>query len=166
MGNAANPILARLVYTAVASTSASGVLSIGATNNPTPCSDYAAYNGLYAEYRTLAVRLVYVPRDIGFSSTATANTQGPLVQWIVRGNATLVPTSLAEAFDNDGAVVRNTGQRFAVTLRMNGTPDADWKTLNSPVQTSAVALWANGLTNSVTYGTCFIELLVQFRSKI
>jgi len=163
---AEQPIVVRLAYVAQGNTGITGILSLSATNNPTVTTDFSTFASQFLEYRTLVVSATWRPRDAGFSSTSTPNIQAPILQWISRTSPIGIPSSQQSAWDNDGAIARNIGQGFKATWRMSGTPDADWKQTTSPVSTGGVGLYSDGLTASAFYGNLFIEMLVQFRSRV
>jgi len=156
----------RFVYTATGASSGSGVISLGASSIPNSAQDWASFTALFSEFRTIAVRAEWVPLNVGFSGTTVPVTQGQLVIWKVRGGAAAVPGSLQAAYDNDGAKAYNVGQRFAEEIRMDGTPSANWTATTSPsVATFGIGLYGTGFANSTTYGTWFVDLLVQLRSR-
>jgi hypothetical protein len=159
-------IVVRLAYVAQGNTGTTGILSLSATNNPTPTTDFSEFAVNYLEYRTLVVTANWRPRDAGFSSLSVPNVQNPAVQWVSRTSPIGIPSSQQAAWDNDSAVVRNIGQGFRCTWRMNGTPDADWKQCGIPVSNGGVGIYSDGLTPSAYYGNLFIEMLVQFRNRI
>jgi len=163
--NAAQVVLTRLTQMIVVAADASGLIISSANNNPAGAIDFTDFSGLYAEYRVLAFKVTYVPWDVGFSGNPVPPVQRPLVTWIERDPVASSPLNYAGAWDNDGAIVRNCGRQFSVTIRMNGTPDADWKLCSAPSATQSMGMFGNG-TISTTYGQMFIEYLTQFRSRL
>jgi hypothetical protein len=165
--NADHIEVVRLVYIAAVGTNASGILSASFSNNPSSAADFSAYANLYTQYRILAMRLHWIPNAVGFQSGSGTNVQGPLIQFVVRSTSAYAsPANQAAAYDNDGAVVRNVGKEFAVTVKLDGTPDADWKGTQAPSVTWYISLYTDSFTPSVTYGSAYIDYLAQFRARI
>jgi len=163
--NAAQVVLTRLTQVIPAATDISGLLLVSANNNPAGAVDFSNFAGLYVEYRVLALKLTYVPWDVGFSGNPVPPIQRPLVSWLERGPTATAALSYAAAWDNDGAITRNCGRQFSQTIRMSGNPDADWKLCATPAATQSWGMFGGG-TASTTYGQVFVEYLTQFRSRI
>jgi hypothetical protein len=156
----------RMVSVVTGSSDATGVLQANLPNVPNGTSDWSEYSSLYLQYRVLMFKATWVPFDVGFPSTAVANTQRPVVLWVVRQPTAVFASTYTNAFDNDGAMVRNIGQRFSTEVRMNGTSDAEWLQVASPSAYAAIGAFAASLTASSSYGQWYLEHLVQFRSRV
>jgi len=156
----------RLVFSAQVPSSASGGIYVVVTNNPGSASDFAAFAGLYTEYRCLASRVQWVPIAQGFQSGVQMNVQQPLIVYTSRGaNVFSSPGTYVNAYDNDGAKVHNIGRQFSTTLRMSGDGDSAWLSTTAPAVTWCLYLFASGLTASSAYGYTFCDYLVQFRGR-
>jgi len=158
----------RLVYYGAANSSAAGTLIGNFGNAPGATSDWSVYSGLYTQYRTLALRVKWIPNSMGFPSAGVSQIQAPIILWVYRGpsSAFSYPSSYATAYDNDGARVVNTSRTFTNTVRMDGTPDSDWQTTAAPTVTFQLGYFAAGLDVSVNYGAFFCDFLVQFRGRV
>jgi len=156
----------RLVFSTQVTASASGNIYVVTTNNPGSATDFAAYAGLYTEFRVIASRVQWVPIAQGFQSGAQTNVQQPVVVYSSRGDNTFsAPSNFANAYDNDGAKVHNIGKQFSVTMRMSGDGDSAWGLTLSPGLSWCIYVYSNGLTASAAYGYTFCDYLVQFRGR-
>jgi hypothetical protein len=165
--DAADLILVRMSAILTVAASALGVITVASTNDPSSKQDWSAYASQYQNYRVLSTKTTWIPKEIGFSSNVVAPPiQNPLVLWRSRVIPIPVPGNLSAAWDNSGAVVRNIGQRFVETIRMDGIPDAEWKPTSAPVGTNGLAFYGDGFTSTAVYGTLATELLVQFRDRL
>lgn len=170
LGKLAEQVIStRLAQVIVVASGSTGIIFSGIANDPTTFQDWGNYTPLYASFRVLAVRAQWRPFDIGFDSFggAVPRVQKPLIQWITREAPLVVPSSTIQAWDNDGAVVRNVGKEFGVTVRMSGQPEAQWRsTTSSPSFNMAIGLFGEGFSASTTYGELFCDCLVQFRARL
>jgi len=166
--NADAVTVTRLTTIVTTGANASGQLIGTFPNVPNGAGDWTYFSVLFRQYRVLAFKVTWVPFDEGFASNSgtSANFQRPMVTWNVRYPSAPTPASLDAAWDDDSAIVRNIGKQFTQTLRMSGSPDSDWQQCNAPLATNSIGYYAEGLTPSATYGTWFIEHLVQFRSRL
>jgi len=157
----------RLANAVAVSSDAGGQIFFTVDNDPSRYLDWSGYTALYNAYRVLAIRLRWIPNDIGFPSGASAAVQRPLVTWVRRNvpGSPAAPSSVAAAYDNDGARVQNVGKQWSQTLRADGNPDLDWKAVSAPVQTFQVQIYGNSFTASTVYGQVFQDCLVQLKNR-
>lgn len=163
--NANQPIAARLVQIVTAASDIAGVLFVPLNNNPAGALDFAAYQALYLDCRTLAFKVTWVPFSHNFSGQAVPLVQTPLVTYFLRVPVATSPGTYTNAWDNDAARVRPIDSQFSEMIHMNGTPDATWQDTAATSATCAYGAFAASLSVSSTYGQFYIEYLVQFRSR-
>lgn len=131
-------------------------------SNPASCADWTTAGQLYDEFRVLAMRLHFVPTNKYYKGlTITA----PAIIGIDRDDAT-APTTANQVIVKESARLVSIEDEFWITVKMSGNDEATWlDAATSTVQAFCVKMYSDGLSNSITYGSLFIQYLVQFRGK-
>lgn len=151
------------------SSSAAGVISgnIG-IGNPNGASSWAAFAGLYDEFRVLSALIEYTPYDRYSSPLAvTTSVVEPALLIAIDRDSSATPTSVGQIAAYESCRQVSLADPFRMSYKMDGVREAVWVTTAAPTGSPARGfLWigtANSATNSYFFGNLFVTYLVQFR---
>jgi len=151
--------------TPIASAAITGNIQSNLQNAANGFLDWSSFAALFVEYRVLCHRVTWVPNYLHFGQGANTLIQAPVIISLFRDAAGGTPASLAGAWDDGGAVVRQISERFAVQCNASGLPEMAWLNTRTPGPTWAINITADALTVSTVYGSAMQELLVEFRGR-
>jgi len=151
-----------LIYTVdLASTVIGEVLNVFGSS-PSSCTDWTSLASMYDEYRTLSIEVHYVPYD-RYNRGTTVYTTALVV---CTDQDDIVPlTSYVAGLTYASSKLMSFDTPWKRVVKMSGIENAVWTTTAAPVNLFCVKCYANGLTNSTTYGKIVIYYLVQCRGR-
>ncbi len=126
-------------------------------------ADWAGLTGLFKEYRILGFKIIYSPWN-QYSKPTTVTT-APLRSVIDRTSSTAL-ASLSDASSYSSNKIHSLENAFSRSVRMDGVDESQWiLSSGSPATTSRlyIKFFANGLSNTTTYGDYTSYIVVQFR---
>lgn len=147
--------------------SGAGIINTVFTTDPSATPDWSSYAAIFDEYRVLALMVEYQPIN-RYAPVASPGGITQQVPWfIVIDLDDVAPiTTRPQVTAYGGSVeIHNTTDPWKRSVRMSGGPDDNWVTTATPTSTYAVKTFAQSASASVTYGTCLVRALVQFRSS-
>ncbi len=154
-----------LVYNGTIASDGTGKIATVFDNysQATSAADWAGLAGLFKEYRILGMKLIYTPWN-QYSKATTVSTV-PVRSVIDRTNSTAL-ASLNDASGYSSCKIHSLENPFTRSIRMDGVDESSWiLSTGSPATTARlyIKLFANGLSNSTTYGDYTMYIVVQFR---
>jgi len=166
LNNSAIQVEDRIMTQIVAVTSnGSGTISFTNNTSPGSATEWSQYSARFIEYRTLSMRVRFLPNLQNFENTAGLGyIYGPLYGGIVRDTA-LTPPASAAASLAICTKVASIQRPMTIDWRMNGTPEANWLNTRVPAAAGYTYFTGFGLTPSITYGQALVWYLVQFRNR-
>lgn len=130
--------------------------------NPASCADWSTASQLYDEFRTLAMRIHFVPTNKYYKG---AIVTAPAIMAIDRDDIT-APTTGNAVIVKESARLVSLEDEFYMTAKMSGSEEGGWlDSFTSTTQHYCIKLYSDGLTASTVYGSMHIQYLVQFRGK-
>lgn len=129
-------------------------------NSPTGSPNWADTNTVWGEFRTLAMRVRFLPNN-RYSKTTT--TCVPMVA-IVDRRASTALASYDAGVSHESHRLVSLEDPWTMEVFMEGSEESQFQAVSGPVSVSWIKLYATGLTVSTTYGKVFVDYLVQFRN--
>lgn len=161
--NQSYTVTTRMSRVVSATSNGSGVLSAIINNDPSNYTSWADFTPLFDEYRVLAMEVHYVP-NVNNTYNTTYLPQPVIHVWDRDASGAL--TSLGQGMDYESAVPSNINVPFKGHVKMTGSEDSAFINTAAPVKTWSYFNYASGLTASTTYGSYFVQILVQFRGRV
>ncbi len=157
--NAGHIVKVNETYATAATTSGAGVIDLVFGNSPAVFNQWSTWASLYHEYRVLAIELEYLPiknvsswaYGIGIS-VADRQTSATL-------------GSITAAINHESAQKHQMFQNFKRTVRMLGTPDANWVPTASPAATNYIKVYSFNNATIQTIGYFFLKFLIEFKTN-
>jgi hypothetical protein len=149
-----------LVDNLTVASSGAGIIADVYGTSPSGCPNWGDTIDIWGEYRTLAMRVRFFPAN-RYSKTTTTCLPG--VRIVDRRSATAL-ASLDAGCTHETAIITSLEDPWRSEIRMNGAEEAQFMAVSGPTSFAWVKLYFTGLSLSATYGTVFVEYLVQFRN--
>jgi hypothetical protein len=151
--------------TDITSTGAGVINNTFGLQNPSSFPAWTGLAGEFDEYRVLAAKLTFMPSNGYNKVVATQTCVTPIFVVLDRDSVTTLANRNA-ALLYDSCKMFDLERPFTFSAwKMNGVRESAFLTTAAPANLGAYALFANNLTPSLQYGTCLLELLVQFRAS-
>lgn len=143
------------------STSAGGTLSnYLTTSNVTTATDWASFASAYYEYRVLGMRVEYVPRSPGATSSFCNGFIGS-----VHSTSAGVPVAASEVANLDDAKFRSFAYPWSHEWRMNGIDESGFLSTGSGSTFGGIVYYAPNGPATAIQGDIVVYYRVQFRSQ-
>lgn len=149
-----------LIQETALSSTAGAVIANVFGNSPSSAANWADYNTVYGEYRTLGMRLEYFPTNRYSKTTTTCRL---LAVADDRRNSTAYG-SYAAICSHQSVRKHSLEDPWRHEIKMSGPEEAQFLAVNGPVSNSWIKLYADGLSVSTEYGILLVYYLVQFRN--
>ncbi len=141
--------------------SGAGVCNNVIANNPSLAEDWSSFAAIYNEYRVLGFRVTYKPWN-KYSKVTTTCAPG-FVVLDNESSSSLTSTSQAVAYST--VKFETLEDTFVHEARMSDTEQADFNATSSVASSQWIKFYFDGLSNSATYGTIYVQLMVQFKGQ-
>ncbi len=144
------------------SSSGVGVIATELTFNPNTTTQWAEYDGLWREYRVLAVRVEWVPNNF----TAISTTLGsPIAIGMNKGSTIGTPTSRLQVLRLAHPRYHSVWEKWAYVIRPDDYTDLDVGGTASPSSEFSLLIYGDGQNNTITYGRIWIRYVIQLSSR-
>lgn len=153
--------LMQLTSSTTTASSAIGVLAAEITFNPNTCTEWASYAARFREYRVMGVELEFKPYGIVNLSTYAG---APVVVAVNKGGVVGIPTSFNAVLAMAKSQVNHVLKPWKVSIRADDYTDLDVGSTTTPSSEFSLLYYADGLSNSTTYGRLVMYWVVQFSS--
>lgn len=158
-GDSARPVKVNGFYNAACTTSAGGVVDVVFGSSPAVLNEWTSWQGLYHEYRVLAIELTYIPvKNISNWAYGVGST-------VVDRQTSAALGSVTAATNHESHVAFQMFNKWTRTARMMGNPDDKWTDISSPISTFYIKCYSSGNSTIQTIGQFFLTYLVEFRTK-
>lgn len=144
--------------------SVGGVLVPVYDNNPSGYLDWTSIAALWDEYRPLALQVKFRPYN-RYSKTTTVTVP---IYVVVDRDSTGAIGSKNAAVQYESCKTRSLDDPWTQgckTIGISGLTTTQWITTASPSATFCIKAYADGCSNSTTYGDVLVTLLIQVRGR-
>ncbi len=136
------------------------------SSDPTSATDWSQINTAYDEYRVLALRVQFTPRN-RYNNTLSVANAGVIGVGVVAEdlNNTTTFTTMQQAGEHASARLINGADPWEATVHAQGKNLMTWNpTSGGPTYFMAVKVYTDGWTSGITtFGVVMVRWLVQFR---
>lgn len=146
-------------YYAAATTSAGGVIDVVFGSSPAVLNEWSSWQGLYHEYRVLAMELKFVPvKNVANWAYGVAST-------VVDRQSSASLGGYVAATNHESHQDQQMYNAWKRTARMMGNPDDAWIDISAPVAKYYIKCYSSGNAAIQTIGAFFLKFLLEFRTK-
>jgi len=149
-----------LVFQTTLTSTAGGVIATVFGNAPNSAANWADWNTVDGEYRTLGMEVSFMPNN-RYSKTTT------ICRMMCIDDDRRSSTALASYA---AAASRSSCRKVSIedpwkhTIRMAGAEESQFQAVSAPTSFNWIKVYADGLTISTEYGIVLVYYLVQFRN--
>lgn len=158
-----------IIETYTARGDVSGVLSAydgasdvyGFGSNPVATGSFSYLALAFSEYRTVAMRVEYVPDNVYQVTNATKM----IIVVCDRANSLTLLASYPAAVSYSNHKTNTFQKKWSYTARMANIEESVFTPVGSPVSYYVIKWYSAGLTASTTYGRWIVTRTVEFRGR-
>ncbi len=155
----------RLSYAVALTSGVSGAIFQSFQNDPSLCAEWSSYVGLYEEHRVLSTVHRFMPTAINYTTSSDTKVYGNIV-WSLNRNAGLTPPANSfAAWQKSNAIIRNAQQSATFQTKAGSAQEMLFRATTAPGATWQLDANGEGFSISATWGTVYVEFLIQFRNR-